>query len=1307
MADAAAQIGEIFRRHDTEATGKISRQRMKSVLQKLDPVSFEDSALDDLLTQCEGADGDDVKYEDFLTWIISTPTGAALSKLNISPAAWGEWMGAWKREAGEVNEEEERLSRQKAAFGADTGARLKDINVLILGCRGTGVEAAKNLILSNVGSVTMWDPTPATKEDLGANFYLCEDDVGKPRAAQCIDHLKSLNPYCKVEVLEAEEAALVGQIAEADVLSTGKGYAVVVVTDLLPRATLAALNTEARGKGIAFLMAVNTGVTTSVFSDFGPKHVISDENGEPTQLLAVSGAEFVPVGGVVKVDGVEDGQKVLVLALASEHALQDGDTVALDDMRGDLADYNGKQLKIKRFAIVSPTDAKVDINSVEVKERLKYTTGKVVDNFSKQYDFYKAKFDEEGGEGKLKTRDITLFNRLVVVLEEGQCVEQWESYRSGGLVNSVKLPVQKEYNDFEKTLVETNNPQMLDQEAWQGGEGCWVHIALATALKFQEEKGQWPGFLSDSDADEFVTMAKALSEERKATEGACWLQKVEWGFPSGEPLEDLAPVEAKLRRYSSLFQAELTGFCAYLGGMIAQEVIKKTGKFTPIEQWIHHDDGVLLVDGASSPTGSCEGTRYSYQAAVLGPEVMESVRSQNIFLVGCGALGCEYLKGLALMGACTAEGAKLLVTDMDRIEVSNLSRQFLFRQTDVGNPKSTSAARVVKGWNPDLQVEALEKGVGTTSEDFFDDAFWGSITLCWNALDNVKARKYTDSCCLWYGLPLLESGTLGTKSNSDVFLPGLTKSYNDSVETDSNENQIAMCTLRSFPYLPLHCIEFAKQSYFSDYMEFAPQQYESFRKDSSGFLEQLDAMSEAEQFKALKMIKEFMELQKGGAVDFPACVRKAFDQYCKDFITSIRDLVYNCDQVEASTGKPFWTGTKRRPTEAKWDPKMPPAEALEYLYAAANCFAFIWQVPYERNRGKFEELVVSLGLEVPEWTAPGGEAKVENEGEEEDDAEKVDPEVVMTLKGELCGVDTSGLQTCNVHDFEKDDDDNFHIDFLTIATNLRSANYDIKQSDRSYVKVTAGKIIPALATTTAMICGLVDVEFLKIAKGLHKGENALDQFYNANVNLAAGSQAINAFRPDPPVKKETQLSALPAYTTWDKVEIEGEISVKELVEQLEAKYSANIDRIFPAAHDQASVYDKINVAKQGWKIELGEDGVLVAEPDEVYSAWPQLRMAAQMLQKLPPGGARTNFENQVKSAQKSLAGVKETFAARFEGPVSKAYVEVSRPGDDAAEEQKYFDAVYEKRAHLALKVYLTNADGAEADIPVIKYTFKK
>lgn len=69
-------------------------------------------------------------------------------------------------------------------------------------------------------------------------------------------------------------------------------------------------------------------------------------------------------------------------------------------------------------------------------------------------------------------------------------------------------------------------------------------------------------------------------------------------------------------------------------------------------------------------------------------------------------------------------------------------------------------------------------------------------------------------------------------------------------------------------------------------------------------------------------------------------------------------------------------------------------------------------------------------------------------------------------------------------EFEKDDDSNFHIDFMYALGNLRAANYKLDPMEWIQVKLKAGRIVPALATTTAAVAGLQTLEMLKILKDM-------------------------------------------------------------------------------------------------------------------------------------------------------------------------------------------------------------------------------
>ena len=142
--------------------------------------------------------------------------------------------------------------------------------------------------------------------------------------------------------------------------------------------------------------------------------------------------------------------------------------------------------------------------------------------------------------------------------------------------------------------------------------------------------------------------------------------------------------------------------------------------------------------------------------------------------------GCELLKNFAMMGIGTEKDGEIIVTDMDLIERSNLNRQFLFRNTDVGMSKAKCAAAAVKTMNPNVNITYHENRVGPETEKMYDDAFFERLDGVANALDNVEARLYMDRRCVYYRKPLLESGTLGTKGNTQVVVPHLTESYGSS-----------------------------------------------------------------------------------------------------------------------------------------------------------------------------------------------------------------------------------------------------------------------------------------------------------------------------------------------------------------------------------------------------------------------------------------------------------------------------------------------------------------------------------------------
>ena len=357
--------------------------------------------------------------------------------------------------------------------------------------------------------------------------------------------------------------------------------------------------------------------------------------------------------------------------------------------------------------------------------------------------------------------------------------------------------------------------------------------------------------------------------------------------------------------------------------------------------------------------------------------------------------------------------------------------------------------------------------------DVFDDHFFENLDCVTNALDNVAAREYVDRRCIFYGKPLLESGTLGTKGNIQVVIPRLTESYSSS--QDPPEKSIPSCTVRNFPSQIEHTINWAL-NYFNEYFCTIPESVNAFLEDHSGsYLDNLIKQG-AGHVETIDNIHKYLVLEK--TTTFASCVLWARLCYEEFFCNSIKQLLFNFphDSI-TSSGQSFWSGTKRCPSPIPFDASN--ALALNFIIAAANLRAFTYGIPGCLN----VEIVLELLKEcVVEPFSPKEGLKIQTTENESINSEASgDEQHIKLLLKELTQKRKTFFKL-NVAQFEKDDDTNFHISFIGASANLRALNYGIEGADSLKVKQIAGKIIPAIATTTSLVVGLVCLEMLKVKR---------------------------------------------------------------------------------------------------------------------------------------------------------------------------------------------------------------------------------
>ena len=719
----------------------------------------------------------------------------------------------------------------------------------------------------------------------------------------------------------------------------------------------------------------------------------------------------------------------------------------------------------------------------------------------------------------------------------------YSEYEKDGIIQEIKMPYKKSFSSFEKSIFEPKCENFeIDLDKKNKNNKQMLHSSFIVIQNYfdkyktlpKRNNGQTSEFLANETKDYFNKMRKEKNN--------LFYSKITKEF--------------NFNKFKSLFKyldIQLPSICSFLGGFIAQEIIKFTGLYIPLNQWLWIDfyDSIKYFEGINinrNPLNS----KYDDQIEVFGQEIHEKLKNSNFFLIGSGAVGCEYLKILSLMGAGTGTNSKIVVTDNDNIEISNLNRQFLFRRKDIGKSKSKIACDKIKIKFKEINLEPLQLEVCEQNESYFTNNFWKNQNFILMAVDNLKARKYINEQCKINECKFLECGTYGEKASSQLVIPHLTQDYqnfgnfSDKNSNENNIEKIAMCTLKQYPYKLDHCIELGRDNLAEYFVEdiknlkmFLNNKDEYFQKNNINLNDNIDK---------IHIIRNLLIIKTQNS--FKNCLEMGIYHFVENYINKIEKILKEKpENFRMENGSLFWTGSRIMPHPIKFD--LNDKYCINYIKTFAILLSQSLGISHN-NDIKFD----NIKTEIQQLY----ESKNYNKIFMKEATTKLIDEINLLIKGKNLQQIENEI---NPLVFKKDDDSNYQIDFIQACTNLKAKNFNLGEASWLKVKLTAGRIIPSIPTTSSAITGFISFQiYPSLVQDIK-----LDSLNVINFDLGIPSFIIQ--KPfevenfEDENKNGLTIKVIPEKSNiWSKLKINGPMTVNEFEEYLLNKYGVELEGIY-------------------------------------------------------------------------------------------------------------------------------------------------
>ena len=895
-----------------------------------------------------------------------------------------------------------------------------------------------------------------TKNDLFSNFFAQKEDVDTNSRADITQRgLMEINNFAIVMIFKGELSNDFSILNE---------YNLVIITEIISLETAQTLNQYCRMKHIGFIYTCEFGLSSFLFTDFGDDFIIEDNNGlEPNKYYIKSISNSCP--GIVEIDPIKNnlGENIYL-------NIGTGDFVSFKDVKGmtELNDTPPRPIRVinkTKFTIEDTTKFQ-EFTGVGIVEEVKVPRPAIFKPLSEAINviYYEDVIEDYLNEDSYLGSTASKMSNESLMDDLG-IISNIKTSQDNIIINEEKkenIPwIKMFYSEFEnESLKNLSNEKM--------------HLAFLALHEYFNIHQDLPNFNKIKENKECIDISlKILSKAKE--EGFRWainLCKIDKPF---------------LDNVFKFCKFKFTPFTNYLAGIVAEEVIKFTGLYKPISQWVYFNFFNLLnISKVNDIIEKRNLTEENDKENNIEPNILnifneiynEQIKDVNILIIGFNDISYEMIKLFIILGLLDNKENKIKIVSNNKYDIKEKLEELkhLGKKVDIPiiqekldlNDNNINNNYLKKDWwiNSNIIIDTLP----------FDSNEKEKISLIKNSKENKKI--------------LISLHCSKYSANSEIFLPEIKSDnyiieetpkpleekneikivddYNDEEDYDKYKN---ICTLDE-------ALNWSRNYFQDNFIKYIKYLIELINKshsesDMNKYIDNILSIEKENEkdfdisIKLIKIFKKLVTFKLG--MNYETIVFYSMEIFEELFSKSAQKLLlkYPSDLLLKNTNKKFWSGARKEPKQIIFD--INNEEHFQLVYCMTYFFCQILKLPDIKNKMKNIKQI----MEKYEPKKPDSNVK-KMKLKEYSYIEKFS--LIQFLKStSQDNLDFQQLELNlenNNENFDSLEKMNLQLKFIILAANIKLSIFGLNQSNinESISKILKiNEIHPSLASTIAGI----------------------------------------------------------------------------------------------------------------------------------------------------------------------------------------------------------------------------------------------